>query len=180
MEEQAQNMNFTPFPKLSTDRLLLRQLSTDDAKELFSLRSDEEVNRYIDRQAPENLDEIIEFVHKINKGIRENTLLYWAISLKDQKTLIGTICLFNFSADNTTAETGYELHPDFQKKGIMNEAFQAVMSFVKKQLSFQVIEAFVHKNNSGSIKLLENNNFVDTGRFEDEQFIVYNIDGCNE
>jgi hypothetical protein len=34
---------FQPFPKLSTERLLLRQLVMEDDKEIMLLRSDEQV-----------------------------------------------------------------------------------------------------------------------------------------
>lgn len=40
--------SFTPFPLITTERLLLRKLGTDDDKALFLLRSDERVSRYID------------------------------------------------------------------------------------------------------------------------------------
>ena len=39
-------LNFTPFPELKTERLLLRKLERTDANEMFFLRSNENVLRY--------------------------------------------------------------------------------------------------------------------------------------
>jgi ribosomal-protein-alanine N-acetyltransferase len=36
------NLNFTAFPKLVTERLILRQLEAEDANEIFALRSSDE------------------------------------------------------------------------------------------------------------------------------------------
>ena len=42
--------DFTPFPVLKTQRLTLRQLINDDDKEIYALRSDDHVNKYLDRK----------------------------------------------------------------------------------------------------------------------------------
>ena len=116
-------------------------------------------------------DYLIEFINNINKSIHENKSVYWAICLKDKKEIVGTICLFSFSEENMTAEIGYELHPNFQKKGIMNESLNAVIEFALSILKLDSIDAFVHKNNDSSIKLLERNNFVIAANRSDEENI---------
>ena len=55
------------FPVLVTDRLVLRQLRESDDTAIFSIRSDEEVNRFIDRPRPVNIGDAIEFIKKINR-----------------------------------------------------------------------------------------------------------------
>jgi hypothetical protein len=42
-------LNFEPFPVLITNRLFLRQMLRQDAEDLFVLRSDPRVMKYIDR-----------------------------------------------------------------------------------------------------------------------------------
>ena len=51
------NINFNPFPGITTDRLLLRAVSKSDVKEIFFLRSDEIVMKYIDKTPAETLDD---------------------------------------------------------------------------------------------------------------------------
>ena len=151
--------SFTPFPELKTERLMLRQLTEDDTQDIFFLRTNEGVNRYIERPRPENINDAIDFILKTNNGIKQNEMIDWAITLKDAQKLIGTICLWNFSEDKTRAEVGFELKPDYQGKGIMNEALENVLEFGFKTVALASIDAYTHKDNISSIILLKKNNF---------------------
>jgi ribosomal-protein-alanine N-acetyltransferase len=51
---------FTPFPVLKTERLTLRQLSVNDDKEVFALRSDKQVNKYIDRNPTNTIERLLQ------------------------------------------------------------------------------------------------------------------------
>jgi ribosomal-protein-alanine N-acetyltransferase len=150
---------FTPFPVLKTERLILRQLSIDDDKEIFALRSDEQVNKYLDRQPSDTIEDARNFINKVNKNVRQNESIYWAITLKSNGHLAGTICLFNFSNEHDEAEIGYELLPAFQKQGIMQEAISKVIAFGLQDLGLKAIEAHTHFENKNSLKLLEKYNF---------------------
>lgn len=153
-------MNFIPFPILYTDRLQLRQLEIEDNAAILQLRSDENVNRFIDRKQMESIEEADVFIEKIYDSIEENKCLYWAISFKTQKKLIGTICLWNIDLEKNEVEIGYELKPEFQGKGIMDEALKQVLAFAFNTLGFVAVVAFTHRINFNSSRLLLNNNFI--------------------
>jgi len=57
--------SFTPFPVLKSERLTRRQLSINDDKEIFALRSDKQVNKYIDREPGHTIEDARKFIHKI-------------------------------------------------------------------------------------------------------------------
>ncbi len=152
-------LKFTPFPELKTERLILRQLKESDSREIFFLRTDEGNNRYIDRPRPKNIDDAKEFILETNNGIMQNEWIYWVVTLKNKHILVGTICLWNFSKDKTKAEVGFELKPEHQGKGIMNEALVKVLEFGFESISLASIDAYTHKENFSSIKLLKKNNF---------------------
>lgn len=147
--------SFSPFPQLLTDRLLLRQLSLQDAEQIFALRSNEIVNRYINRPLPESIEDAKAFINKINFSVQNNQSLYWAVCLKELPTLIGTISLWNFSEEDNKAEIGYELLPHFHGKGFMQEACTKVIAFAFQTLEFNRIEAWTTVQNEGSKKVLE-------------------------
>src|SRR5215813_13767725 len=107
-------MEKVKFQSLSSKRLILRKPVLDDAREIFDLRSNEQVNRYLGRQAATSIEDAVTFIEKILAMINSNEGCYWAICLKENPRLVGTICYFDFSSDQTTAETGYELHPSYQ------------------------------------------------------------------
>jgi ribosomal-protein-alanine N-acetyltransferase len=151
--------NFTPFPVLKTERLILRQLVSSDDKELFVLRSDSNVNKYLDRKASESIDDAKNFIQAINESIQKNDSIYWVITWGSNNKLLGTVCLFSFSDDNFKAEIGYELLTEFQGKGIMQEAISVVIDFGFQDIGLNSIDACTHAKNKNSVKLLEKFNF---------------------
>jgi len=139
--------------------LRLRRLTSEDAQEIYSLRSNESVNLYLDRQPALSLDDAHVFIEKINATIDKNDGIYWAICLKENPRLIGTICYFDFSETEESAEIGYELHPFYQHKGIMHEALSVIIPFGFQTLGLKSIAAVLSADNENSIRLLEKNRF---------------------
>ena len=166
--------NFTPFPVLKTERLILRQLRSSDDKEIFALRSNDNVNKYLGRKPSKSIDDAKNFIQTINENIQRNDSIYWAIILNGTDKLIGTICLFNFSEDHLKAEIGYELLPDFQGKGIMQEAISKVIHFGFQHVGLNSIEAYTHSENQSSTRLLEKLNFKGESA-ADENFRIFKL-----
>lgn len=83
----------------------------------------------------------------------------WKIYSVIYKLAIGTICLWNFSETKKEAEIGYDLLSNFQGKGFMSETMQAVIKYGFNTLNLDAIEACTHKENIGSVKLLEKYEF---------------------
>jgi ribosomal-protein-alanine N-acetyltransferase len=161
--------SFQPFPTLSSKRLILRELADADAGALYALRSDKQVNKYLDRPPTQKIDDALAFIFKITNSIQQNKCVYWALTLKDNPLLIGTICLWNFSDNQSTAEIGYELNPRFQGQGLTNEAVSIVAGFGFKTMRLTAIEAYTHQANISSVRVLEKQGFkLHTSR-KDEQ-----------
>ena len=167
--------NFSPFPALQTERLQLRKLSLDDAEEIFFLRSNDEVNKYLDRASVNNIDEAMAFINKVNIGVANDNWMYWAICFKDNPKLIGTICFWNLNEEENKAEIGYELNPEYQGKGIAKEALTKIIEFGFDILRVEKIEAYTHNKNFASTKLLEKFKFIrDTDEESKIDFTVEN------
>lgn len=157
----------TTFPILTTERLILRQLDVLDEQEIFFLRSDERVNKYLVAQIAQSVEEARAFINKINAGIINNEWGYWGITFKNDNKLIGTICFWNFSKEENKAEIGYVLHPDLQGKGIMQEAIQKVIDYGFEKMKLRSIEAVLNPDNARSISLLKRNGFIFQKKEED-------------
>ncbi|MBI1780331.1 MAG: GNAT family N-acetyltransferase [Sphingobacteriales bacterium] len=161
--------NLTPFPKLETNRLLLRQLTEADADRLFFLRSDAQVLKYIFREPASTIDEINSFIQTINRNVATNENPYWAIALKEEPgKLIGTICIWNIRKEHYRAELGYVLHPNYWGKGMMKEAIQTVIDYGFNQLHLHSMEAVVDPGNIASVKTLESCGFVKEAHFKED------------
>ena len=153
------NKTFTPFPVLTTERLILRQLVINDEQPIFTLRSDAEINKFLDRKIAATLDDARQFINAVNDNVDKNTSIYWAITFSGKSELVGTICIYGFSDENDNCEIGYELLTNFQRQGIMQEAVEKVIDYAFNTIKVQKIEAFFHRDNQSSIKLLEKFSF---------------------
>jgi ribosomal-protein-alanine N-acetyltransferase len=151
---------FTSFPILKTERLTLRQLVFADEQEVFALRSDGEINKFLDRQISNSIDDARNFINRVTENINKNNSFYWAITFSDKNILIGTICLYGFSDETNKCEIGYELLTNFQGKGIMQEAVDIVIDYAFNIIKVYTIEAFLHKDNQKSIMLLKKCSFI--------------------
>ena len=158
------------FPEISSERLVLRQLTLNDAAAILGLRSNQEINKLITRETPDTLEEATAFIHVCHSEFANGNRVFWAMELKESKQVVGTIVFHNIQGTKSYAEIGYELHPDFHKKGLMKEAMKTILSFGINTMELKAIEAFTHKNNSGSIGLLEKHNFVIQPNSSDEGF----------
>ncbi len=152
-------LDFSVFPVLETERLLLRRLAPADVDDITALRSNDQVNEFLGRPKSTTKEETIQFIEKINKGINDNVSIYWVIAEKENGKPIGTICIWNIDKEKGTAETGYELLPSFQGKGIMQEALAKVLEFAFTKMKLEILEAYTHPANTRSSLLLEKFNF---------------------
>src|SRR6476661_5611925 len=117
-----ENINFDPFPILITERLILRKIEDEDANEIFTLRSDERVMKYIDRPLAKSIGDARMLVSKMAEALVKNEGITWGITLQPDLKIIGTIGYWRTMKEHFRAEIGYQLHFDYQGKGIMQEA----------------------------------------------------------
>jgi ribosomal-protein-alanine N-acetyltransferase len=151
--------NFSPFPILTTDRLILRPLEAADDKDIFHLRTDDRVNLYLIDFRHSSIEETHAFIDRIQKEISEGRTILWGITQKGSNRFIGTICFWNISKNEDKAEIGYILASAFHKMGYMNEALEKAIDFGFNTMKLNTIEAYTHENNEYSIKLLLRNKF---------------------
>jgi [ribosomal protein S5]-alanine N-acetyltransferase len=163
-------LNFNPFPVINTERLVLRQLTKDDADSLFWVRSNLEVGKYIPRQPYQSKEDAIAFITKTEIFIPNNESIIWAIATKNTDTVIGTICLWNIKKEDYRAEVGYELHPNYWGKGIMQEALTVVLDYGFRDMKLHSIAAVINPDNEASIKLVEKNKFIKEAHFKEDYY----------
>ncbi|PJJ48322.1 GNAT family N-acetyltransferase [Hymenobacter chitinivorans] len=158
----------TPFPVLTTPRLLLRELTPDDAEAIRFFRSDEEFLRYIPREKQPELAQAQAHLRLLAELLASNQGIAWALCRPEQPTeLLGTICLWNLQPEHHRAEVGYGLHPHYAGQGLMTEALQAVISYGFDQLRLHSIEAQLDPANAASVSLLRKHGFVQEAYFRE-------------
>lgn len=163
-------INFTPFPNLETERLLLRRVDNNDVNEIFSLRSNAETMKYIPRPLVKNIEDALEHIAMIDSKIETNDGINWAITLKGNTKLIGVIGHYRVKPEHFRAEIGYMLLPEFQGKGIISEAIKKAVDYGFNEMGLHSIEAIIDPENKASAIVLEKNNFVKEAHLKENEF----------
>ncbi|WP_299254890.1 GNAT family N-acetyltransferase [uncultured Lacinutrix sp.] len=162
-----------------TERLVFVTTSMDDVALVFQSRSNPIVRKYIMQPLYTKEEEAINHIKKLISYLKEDKSISWTLRDKTLNKKIGGICLWNFSEDRKTAEVGYDLLPEYFRKGYMSEALKAVIDLGFKDLNLDRIEAYTHIENESSKKLLVACGFVHQSERKDPGFpknSIYTLD----
>jgi [ribosomal protein S5]-alanine N-acetyltransferase len=163
--------NFSPFPELTTERLLLRKITMDDAPEIFFLRSDQAILQFLSKEPAATIKEAEEFITRITNDLSNNDGILWAIILKENPgRAIGNICFWRFQKEHYRAEIGYVLDPKFWRKGIMKETILKVLEYGFTTLGLHSVEARINPDNAASAAVLESTGFIREAYFKEDFF----------
>jgi ribosomal-protein-alanine N-acetyltransferase len=163
-------LNFDPFPILETERLVLRRTVLDDAKDYFFLRSSPKAMKHICKPLHTSIEDTKNMIYKINEMISFNDGISWAVCLKTDNKMIGSVSFHRIEKEHYRAEIGYMLHPDYWRQGIVSEAVEAIISYGFNTLNLHSIEAHIDPTNIGSEKVLQKFNFVKEAYFKENYF----------
>lgn len=160
--------NFSPFPELTTKRLLLRQMTLNDAPAVKRLRSNAEVMQYINRPLTKTLEEAQNWISVILEALANNNGITWCLCLKDTPLEhVGSIGFWRIDKENHRAEIGYMLEPYLHGKGMMYEALQAVVEYGFCAMKLHSIEAQIDPRNNASEALLKKGGFEQEAYFKE-------------
>lgn len=141
------------FPVLETERLLLRELTDEDAESIFACFSDHDVTRYYGLEPLERLDQARKLIDFFAQNYVERRGIRWGIERKGGG-IIGTIGFNAWVPKHKRAEIGYEIHPEHWRKGYASEAIAAIVAYGFDALDLMRIGAVVFTENDPSQKLL--------------------------
>jgi len=163
-------LNFTPFPILETERLLLRRVDKNDVNEIFSMRSNEETMQYIPRPLVINKEEALSHIALLDSGIEKNEAINWAITFKGENKLLGIIGFYRTKFEDFRSEIGYMLLSENHGKGIASEAVERALDYGFNEMNLHSIEAVIDPRNYASERVLQKNEFIKEGYFKENTF----------
>ena len=154
---------FQAFPRLETERLVLRRLHPDDAGSLFAILSDEEVARFYDDETFTEIAQAREQIEAWARGYEEWRVIRWGITQKGADQVIGTCGYYGFHRWHARGSLGYELARTYWRQGIMTEALATIIDFGFREVGQNRIQALVMPGNVASVKFLEKLGFQREG-----------------
>lgn len=170
-DERGKIVEFGEFPQLESKRLILRQLTMHDAEFYLRNFSDPTTIELTCFEGPKDLEAAKEELREYCiDNFLNNTGIRWGITLKDNRTLIGTCGIYKWMKSHYHAEIGYDLLPEYRKRGIMTEAMTAAIDYIFGELGLNRIYAYIDPRNIASMALVERLGFVKEGRLRESTF----------
>ncbi len=157
---------------IETSRLILIPLTYEQlvkyAKCDNSLEEELNLNE-TSRTISAELKEALENTILPNVSNKTKNYLYstiWTAISKAENKMIGDLCILGEPNADGEIEIGYGTYDEFQGKGFMTEIVGGIIDWAKTQPLVKCIKASTDKKNFASFKVLQNNNFIQTGESE--------------
>ena len=142
--------------QMETTRLILRQIRTGDAEDMFyNWASDPEVTKYLTWPAYEELETAKVRVKEWSDSYEDPTFYNWAIELKDTGTVVGNISVVRMNESVESADIGYCMGKAWWGQGIMAEALRAVIDYLFSEVGLNRVAACHDKNNPNSGRVMD-------------------------
>lgn len=142
----SDNKNF-----LTTERLLLQPLTTDDAAFIFELVNTEGWLKFIGNRNITSTSEAVAYIQKI---VANGNINYWVVKLKETQAAIGIVTYIkrDYLAYH---DIGFAFLPQFCKQGYAYEATRVVLHQLVSEHHLSHILATTIPENTSSIRLLK-------------------------
>lgn len=161
--------------ELHTKRLILRGISPATIHSLFNTKSKEEIIHYFG--CDENGYERMKNMHEQGMEMSRISSFFFLLIDKSTGLPIGECGFHTWNTYHHRTEVFYLLRSDeYKQKGIMTEAFAAVLEYGYTQMNLHRIEAKVASWNTPSVKLLTRFGFLKEGTAREDYF----VDGVHE
>lgn len=159
---------FNQFPDLETKNLILESFTTLDAEELFRIRSDNRVTKYLDRDNHKTMEDSTTMIQGIIKSYEDKTGINWIIRGKESLEVVGYIGFWRLIRESARAEIGYALKPEYWGKGYMSEALSKILEFGFNEFGLHSVMGNVNPQNHSSINVLEKFGFKKEAHFRED------------
>jgi RimJ/RimL family protein N-acetyltransferase len=137
-----------------TERLIIRQFSTQDAHFIMRLLNTEGWLQFIGDRGVHSTDAALQYINKLNNFYSENGFGFWAVEIKSTKNCIG-LCGLLKRDELELADIGFAFLPHYCGNGYAFEAANATLNYAKTELLMSSICAITLANNFSSIKLIK-------------------------
>ena len=154
---------FSEVPFIEGDRIVLREITQDDAASLRELTGSEDVYRFLPTFLFEKKYDSIEYVidHLYDECFRESIIL--GIFLKKDSSAGESFCgiaeMYGFRDDIHKISVGYRLIERFWGQGIASEALGLMVGYLYNETDIEIITASTMIDNMASAKVLRKNGF---------------------
>lgn len=160
---------------LETARLLLREMTSDDATQAYLLNLDPEVIQYTGDSAFASIDEARQFLEQYDH-YRRYGFGRWGVIRKSDGAFLGW-CGLKYTVELDEFDVGYRFFKRFWNFGYATEAARACLEVGFTRYDMPVIVGRAMAENQASIRVLEKIGltFQKVYQFESESGVLYSL-----
>lgn len=151
-------LQYKVAPVIHTDRLLIRIVSEDDAKDFYEFCKDPKVCTYLTFNPYKNVFYTKRILNNMVNAYIHGSDANFSIVYKENNKVIGSISL-HFLENENVGDVGYLLNSSYWNKGIMDEALKAFIEVAFSYYNLDYLTASFIKENIASERLLLKNGF---------------------
>lgn len=149
-------MNYKGTTKLETELLILRRFKITDADDMFeNYASSDNVTKYMTWETHSNIDVTREYLQSLTKSYSDGKVFDWAIELKNENKVIGSIGAKKPDESLSKIEIGYCIGEKWWNRGIVTEALKEVIRFFFEEIGVNRIEAYHDVRNPASGRVMQ-------------------------
>lgn len=149
-------MNYKGTTKLETERLILRKFKITDAQDMFdNYASSDNVTKYMTWETHKNIDVTKEYLQSLTESYSDGKVFDWAIKLKSENKVIGSISAKNLNENISKIEIGYCIGEKWWNHGIVTEALKEIIRFLFEEVDVNRIEAYHDIRNPASGRVMQ-------------------------
>ena len=154
--------DFSSFPTLATERLLMREITPEDVNALLVHFGNPEVVKFIGMQPIRTIEQANEWLKWMGGFFAAKDGLRWGITLQD-KTFVGSAGLHRWNREAHYAQIGCDIAYKFWGHGYGQEAMREIIDFGWNQMKLNRIEAEIVDGNKRSVHVMEKLGFQKEG-----------------
>ena len=157
--------NIALIEEINDKNLYLRKISKVDARFLFESLKDKRTTHYLSLGPLKTLERSKKLIKGYIKSWDKHLQFNYIIELRESKNIqkIGSVSVWNISWYHRRADIGIWILPDFWNKGIGKRALNLIKNVAFFHLRLHRIEAHIAIDNTRSINLFKNAQFVEEG-----------------
>lgn len=142
---------------IETERLILRPFETSDAKAMYNnWANDGEVTKYVTWYTHTDVSMTQWIIDDWVSHYSEDNYYMWAVTVKENGyEPIGSISVVNINEELENMEVGYCIGRKWWNKGIVTEAFSALIEFLFEEVGAQKISARHNVLNPASGRVMQ-------------------------
>ncbi|MDF2942729.1 MAG: RimL [Herbinix sp.] len=143
------------FPIYENERYLMREMTTEDANDIFEYYSDRLLMKYTATPPHIRIADTVTMIRTLTSSYQNDKGIAWAIADKIAEKVIGNIGLYYVGTNKNKAAVGYNISTPYQNQGIATWALGNCLQFGLEYLHLKCIEAKCKSVNYASERVMQ-------------------------